>query len=278
MNAQTLTIADVAYELSEIDNFAIVTELLSPTATIQPILITGSTSFPVKGIRDSALSTLLDHSLPIPPFLVSITPIPFVGVELSPGGGRLNFYWTDRPPWPRQLTRPIIPSLPSIALAIPDQFERIYAGAFSDWASLTSLHFGPNSEIRELDGFFRCGLTSLSIPDSVQLIGEWAFFGCPSLRSITFGPKSRLRELLGFRRLPILAIALPDSLEVIGRSAFNFCSELIRVEFGSNSHLRVLGGFNYCGFTSFILPDSLEELTFLSFAGCDMLREIICGS
>jgi hypothetical protein len=298
---QMLTISDVVYEVSETDNFAIVHDLLSPNAEIQRTVRSGSKTVDVTGIRDYALWTLIHNSLPIPAFLVRIGPVAYGGAEPVFDGTadrakpwKRAFTWSDRVPhidwsfWfgmgpdgqePEEGEAEELPPGPPVpSIAIPDRIERICAGAFCNWDSLVDVQFGINCAIRELDGFFRCGLRSVTIPDSVEVIGEHAFLGCESMTSIVFGPNSRLKTVNGFRHVPIVSIDLPDSVEVLGRRAFAGCQELTRMNFGPGSRLRILDGLKNCAFEVFAVPDSVEELGRNCFCECNLLREITFGA
>lgn len=191
-----LEIDDVVYELSEDDTIASVDDLKSSGAKIQPTVVSDSKTYSVTGIRSCALWVLISNSGPIPPFLTSITPVYFCGVQpmnLGQCGARkarpfFLISWSDRgnygwaPGWTNR------PGPPPTSITIPDQFERICEGAFPDWTLLTSVHFGAGCRIRELDGFFRCGLTSVCIPASVEVIGEDA--GIASGHRLIFRPET----------------------------------------------------------------------------------------
>jgi hypothetical protein len=72
-----LGIDDVVYEILWSENVAFVCDLTSSNGQIRAMLVSGSISYSVTGIRSSALWFLINNSLPVPPFLVCITPVSF---------------------------------------------------------------------------------------------------------------------------------------------------------------------------------------------------------
>jgi hypothetical protein len=125
--------------------------------------------------------------------------------------------------------------------AIPDGVTSIQNGAFLYNTVLTSVTFGPSSQLTTigLSAFqYATALTSIALPSSLTSIGIAAFQSATSLSSIT----------------------IPDSVTSIGQGALSLTPSLTSVTLPSNLTTISPYLFQAAGITSITIPNSVTSI------------------
>ena len=121
-----------------------------------------------------------------------------------------------------------------VSVEIPSSVESIDNLAFCECTSLSSVKFGPNSQLTSISFGMFYGCTSLkdiTIPSSVTIIDWHAFYKCASLKDITI-PSSvtSIGESAFFGCTSLKNIKVPSSVTSIGPAAFQECNSLESIE------------------------------------------------
>ena len=170
------------------------------------------------------------------------------------------------------------------AVVIPDTVTRIGDFAFVNAGSLTSVTFGPNSQLVNIGtrAFFQAtSLTAIAVPDTVTTIGNQAFDSATSLASVTFGPNSQLVTIgtsAFFQATSLTAIAVPDTVTTIGNQAFANATSLTSVTYGPNSQLTTIGQHAFSGAISLgaiAIPDSVTSIGNSAFWLATSLQSVL---
>ena len=125
--------------------------------------------------------------------------------------------------------------------AIPDGVTSIQLSAFSDNTVLTSVTFGPSSQLTSIGNSafqYATALTSIALPDSLTSIGIATFQSATSLSSIT----------------------IPNSVTSIGQGALSFTTSLTSVTLPSNLTTISPYLFQTSGITSITIPNSVTSI------------------
>ncbi len=140
----------------------------------------------------------------------------------------------------------------------------IYASAFTDCHSVTSVTIPTSVTSIDANAFYRClGLTSVTIPNSVTSIGWYAFGCCSGLESIN----------------------IPESVTFIGNAAFAGCSGLTSVVVDKNNGtydsrdncnaiIETKANKIIAGCKNTIIPNSVTSVGYRAFYGCSGLTSV----
>jgi len=169
----------------------------------------------------------------------------------------------------------------------PDTVQYIAAEAFFGLYNLRQIHFGNNSNLRDIGvrAFAGVGLTSIAIPDQVRYIRWSAFANNRNLRSIRFRDDSQLFYigLSAFMNSGLASIRIPRTVRSIGDLAFAGSSGipfdenvLTSVVFEPDSQLRSIGGFAFSGIglRNITIPRSVETIGVNAFQGNFLMHGI----
>ena len=139
-------------------------------------------------------------------------------------------------------------------LTIPSSVTSIYANAFYENTSITSV----------------------SIPSSVTLIGRSAFYNCSNLQTIALQEGLEIIAPSAFYGTHISSITIPDSVVSIGDSAFSNCTYLETFTLSESSNLESIGAyvFSGCIFTSFTIPAKVATLGTRALYGASYLKTV----
>lgn len=178
------------------------------------------------------------------------------------------------------------------------QLTKLNHSTFADALSLTSVDFGDDSQLTEIEGFV--GRTGV-------------FHNCTSLTNVDFGKNSKLIAIGGGTETAggcgvfsdctsLKNICIPSSVTKLGAWVFDGCTSLTDIEFDDNSNLDTIyfNAFNECSalkkvdlskcsklkfIDSYVFDDctslenikfsnSIEEIDILAFNNCISLKSI----
>ncbi len=164
-----------------------------------------------------------------------------------------------------------------ISYSIPDTVTEIYAYAFYNCASLTSIDIPAGVTSIGDFAFYNCtSLTSIVIPDGVTTIGDYAFTGCTLLTSIVI-PDSVINIDYGVFKgcASLTKITIPDGVTNIGNYTFEHCTSLTSIVIPNS--VTSIGEMAFDGCTSLIsiaIPDSVTSIGHQAFYGCTSLTSV----
>lgn len=110
-------------------------------------------------------------------------------------------------------------------VVLPDNWNEIKSGMFSNCESLTDVKFPSVLKIIGESAFYGCGFTEVIIPDGVQEIGSHAFSSCKKLSNVNIPDSVKTIGRDAFWRSPLSEIIIPENATV-EKEAFSLSTNL----------------------------------------------------
>lgn len=160
---------------------------------------------------------------------------------------------------------------------VPEGIEEIFAYAFSNCTSLTSVKIADTVKSIGNGAFENCeNLSSFKRGNGNVTVGYMPFKGCENLQLLELPYGTKSMEMFEFQNCDSLKeVKIPGSIESVGYYSFSGCVNLEKILLDDGIGAIGDGSFAGCPKLSEVtLPDSVRSIGYGAFAGCGKLETV----